>query len=111
MFRYVPFLRVGGGCEAVHVKSINILDDCPPASMIPLWHQVCAKVLPSVMPCLIDPGSESVREAAFSCVETYLGRLKEVSARMKVEEEERRKAEVCREEEGGGAVKPSKEGV
>lgn len=56
--------------------------------------QVCAKVLPSVMPCLIDPGSLAVREAAFSCVETYLGKLKEVSARMQVEEEERRKAEV-----------------
>ncbi|CAN0316212.1 unnamed protein product [Ascophyllum nodosum] len=57
--------------------------------------EVCTKVLPSVMPCLIDPGSEAVREAAFSCVETYLERLKEVSARMKVEEEERRRAEAA----------------
>lgn len=68
-----------------------------------LWHfilffdfgnQVCAKVLPSVMPCLIDHGSASVREAAFGCVTTYLEKLKEVSERMKVEEEEWRRAEV-----------------
>lgn len=46
------------------------------------------------MPCLIDPGSHAVREAGFSCVETYLGKLKEVSARMKVEEDDRRRLQV-----------------
>lgn len=56
--------------------------------------QVCAKVLPSVMPCLIDPSSGAVRNAGFACVETYLGKLKEVSARLRVEEEERRRVEV-----------------
>lgn len=56
--------------------------------------QVCAKVLPSVMPCLIDPGSHAVREAGFACVETYLGKLQEVSERMKEEEDQRRRVEV-----------------
>ncbi|CAN0065605.1 unnamed protein product [Pylaiella littoralis] len=55
--------------------------------------EVCAKVLPTVMLCLIDPGSDAVREAAFACVDTYLSKLREVSARMKVEEAERRKKE------------------
>ncbi|CAM9153913.1 unnamed protein product [Ectocarpus sp. 6 AP-2014] len=55
--------------------------------------EVCAKVLPTVMLCLIDPGSEAVREAAFACVDTYLCKLREVSERMKVEEEERRRIE------------------
>lgn len=40
-------------------------------------------------------------------METYLERLKEVSARMKVEEEERRKAEVC---VGGGGRDPVERG-
>lgn len=56
--------------------------------------QVCAKVLPTVMLCLIDPGSDAVREAAFACVDTYMSKLRQVSARMKVEEAERRRIEV-----------------
>eukprot|EP00903_Cladosiphon_okamuranus_P016041 g14811.t1 len=55
--------------------------------------EVCAKVLPTVMLCLIDPGSDAVREAAFACVDTYMTKLREVSARMKVEEAERRRIE------------------
>lgn len=55
---------------------------------------MCTKVLPSVMSCLIDRGSVAVREAAFACVETYMIKLKEVSERMQVEEEERKRAEV-----------------
>eukprot|EP00752_Nemacystus_decipiens_P008452 g7555.t1 len=55
--------------------------------------EVCAKVLPTVMLCLIDPGSDAVRESAFACVDTYMSKLREVSARMKVEEAERRRIE------------------
>lgn len=47
-----------------------------------------------MMLCLIDPGSDAVREAAFACVDTYMSKLREVSARMKVEEAERRRIEV-----------------
>ena len=46
------------------------------------------------MLCLIDPGSDAVREAAFACVDTYMSKLREVSARMKIEEAERRRIEV-----------------
>eukprot|EP00904_Undaria_pinnatifida_P002672 jgi/Undpi1/12405/HiC_scaffold_5.g02077.m1 len=55
--------------------------------------EVCAKVLPSVMPCIIDPGSDAVREAAFACVDTYLLKLREVSERLRVEELERKRLE------------------
>jgi hypothetical protein len=50
--------------------------------------EVCVKVLPAVMPCLIDPHSAQVRDAAFSCMDAYMSRLKlnsdEMTAKEKV---------------------------
>ena len=53
------------------------------------------------MPCIIDPGSDAVREAAFSCVDTYLLKLREVSERLRVEELERKSLEVTGGRGGG----------
>ncbi|CAN0336363.1 unnamed protein product, partial [Discosporangium mesarthrocarpum] len=55
--------------------------------------EVCTKVLPFVMPCLIDPSSKAVREAAFACFGVYVEKLKAVSQRMAQEEEEIRQKE------------------
>ncbi|KAG5189980.1 kinase-like domain-containing protein [Tribonema minus] len=37
---------------------------------------VCTRVLPVVMPCLVDQASHAVREAAFACVELYLAKVR-----------------------------------
>jgi SCY1-like protein 1 len=41
--------------------------------------EVCYRVLPSVMPCLIDPASKQVRDAAFSCVDSYMTKVSSVT--------------------------------
>lgn len=65
--------------------------------------EVCRRVLPSVMPCLLDPTSAAVRDASFACVDAYLTTLRGISEQMKVEEEERRVKELSmRIGEGGG---------